>query len=53
MVVKPKNRKKKALNKRKLSFENYIKQICTKASAKIKAQARVAPFVNKGKENYQ
>ena len=33
----------------KLSFENHINQICSKASAKIKALARIAPFLNKRK----
>ena len=31
----------------KLSFENHIKQICSKARVKIKALARIAPFLNK------
>ena len=30
----------------KLSFENHIKQICSKARAKIKALTRIAPFLN-------
>ena len=33
----------------KLSFENHINQICSKARAKIKALARIAPFLNKRK----
>ena len=33
----------------KLSFENYINQICSKARARIKALARIAPFLNKRK----
>ena len=33
----------------KLSFENHIKQICSKARAKIKALARIARFLNKRK----
>ena len=32
----------------KLSFENHINQICSKARAKIKALARIEPFLNKG-----
>ena len=31
----------------KLSFENHINQICSKARPKIKALARTAPFLNK------
>ena len=31
----------------KLSFENHINQKCSKARAKIKALARIAPFLNK------
>ena len=31
----------------KLSFENHINQLCSKTSAKIKALARIAPFLNK------
>ena len=30
----------------KLSFENHINQICSKARAKIKALARIAPSLN-------
>ena len=30
----------------KLSFDNHIQQICSKASAKLKAFARIAPFMN-------
>ena len=30
----------------KLSFENHINQICSKAGAKIKALARIAPSLN-------
>ena len=33
----------------KLSFENHFNQICSKANAKIKALARMAPFLNKRK----
>ena len=33
----------------KLSFENHISQICSKAMAKIKTLARIAPFLNKRK----
>ena len=33
----------------KLSFENHINQICSKARAKIKTLARIAPFLNKRK----
>ena len=33
----------------KLSFENHINQIYSKARAKIKALARIAPFLNKRK----
>ena len=33
----------------KLSFENHVNQICTKARAKIKALARIALFLKKGK----
>ena len=33
----------------KLSFENHINQICSKARPKIKALARIAPFLNKRK----
>ena len=33
----------------KLSFEIHIYQICSKARAKIKALARIAPFLNKRK----
>ena len=33
----------------KLSFENYINQICSKARAKIKTLARITPFLNKRK----
>ena len=33
----------------KLSFENHINQICSKARAKIKALARITPFLNKRK----
>ena len=33
----------------KLNFENHINQICSKARAKIKALARIAPFLNKRK----
>ena len=33
----------------KLSFENHINQICSKAREKIKALARIAPFLNKRK----
>ena len=32
-----------------LGFENHINQICSKARAKIKALARAAPSLNKGK----
>ena len=31
----------------KLSFENHINQMCSKARAKFKALARIAPFLNK------
>ena len=34
----------------KLIFENHINQICNKARAKIKALARIAPFLNKKKK---
>ena len=34
----------------KLSFENHINQICSKARTKIKALARIAPFLNKRKK---
>ena len=33
----------------KLNFENHITQICRKAREKIKALARIAPFLNKRK----
>ena len=33
----------------KLSFENHINQICSKARAKLKALARIAPILNKRK----
>ena len=33
----------------KLNFENHITQICSKAMEKIKALARIAPFLNKRK----
>ena len=33
----------------KLSFENYINQVCSKAKAKIKALARIAHFLYKRK----
>ena len=33
----------------KLSFENYINQECSKAKARIKALARIAPFLYKRK----
>ena len=33
----------------KLSFENHINQICSKARAKIKALARISPFLDKRK----
>ena len=33
----------------KLSFEHHINQICSKARAKIKALARISPFLNKRK----
>ena len=33
----------------KLSFENHINQICSKAKSKIKALVRIAPFLNKRK----
>ena len=33
----------------KLSFENHINQICRKARAKVKALAKIAPFLNKRK----
>ena len=33
----------------KLSFENHINQICSKARAKIKALPKTAPFLNKRK----
>ena len=33
----------------KLSFKNHINQICSNARAKIKALARIAPFLNKRK----
>ena len=33
----------------KLSFENYINQICSKARVKIKALARISPILNKRK----
>ena len=35
----------------KLSLENHIKKIGSKARTNIKALARIAPFVNKGKRN--
>ena len=34
----------------KLSFENHINQICSTARAKIKALARIAPFLKKKKK---
>ena len=34
----------------KLSFENHINQICSKARVKMKALARIAPFLNKKKK---
>ena len=37
----------------KLSFENHINQICSKARAKIKALARIALFLNKRKRKLQ
>ena len=36
----------------KLSFENHINQICSKARAKFKALARIALFLNKRKKSY-
>ena len=30
----------------KLSFDKHIQQICSRASAKLKALARIAPFMN-------
>ena len=33
----------------KLSFQNHINQTCSKAMAKIKALARIAPFLNERK----
>ena len=30
----------------KLSFDKHIKQICSRASAKVKTLARIAPFIN-------
>ena len=35
----------------KLSLENHIKKIGSKARTNIKALAKIAPFVNKGKRN--
>ena len=32
-----------------LSFGNYINQVCAKSRINIKALARIAPFLNKGK----
>ena len=32
-----------------MSFENHINHICSKARAKIKALARIAPFLTKTK----
>ena len=37
----------------KLSFENHINQICSKARAKIKALAKIAPFLKKRKRKLQ
>ena len=34
----------------KFSFENHINQICNKARAKIKALARISPFLEKKKK---
>ena len=34
-----------------MNFENHIKQICTKSMAKIKAEIKIGPFLNKDKRN--
>ena len=35
----------------KLNFDKHIQQICSRASAKLKALARIAPFMNITKRN--
>ena len=36
----------------KLSFAKHIQQICSRASAKLKVLARIAPFINITKGKY-